>query len=332
MQAQAVVATAPWKVEVQNVSVPEAGPDEIVIRVLHSWISNGTEGSFIRGERIGGDTPRRESDPLPFPHVPGYQKVGIVEKVGTNVTDFQIGDWVFATVSHVEGMFYNYGGHVSPAVTHRSQVWKLPHGVEPLAFSGLVLTQVGYNCAARPALSSGDATVVIGDGLVGHWTAQTLQARGARVLMIGRHEERLARFALGDGDLAVNEKQADVLALIRGWAPNGVQVVCDTVGTINLLEDLVPIMRRDGHISSAGFYGSNGHFDLQLLRDRELTLHAPSGWNKSRMDTTLEMVSRGELQTLPLITHRFPVHNAAEAYDLILSRNAPVLGVVLDWE
>src|SRR4051794_16397486 len=81
MKARAAVAVAPWKVEFLPVEVPEPGDEDVVVRVTHSWISNGTEGSFVRGERIGGDTPRKEADPLPFPHVPGYQKVGVVEAV-----------------------------------------------------------------------------------------------------------------------------------------------------------------------------------------------------------------------------------------------------------
>src|SRR5436190_13915711 len=112
MQAHAAVALAPRHVAFQPVTVPDPGPDDVVVRVRHSWISNGTEGSFVRGERIGGDTPRLESDPLPFPHVPGYQKVGVVEAVGGNVDDLRVGETVFATVSVVEGMFYSTGGHV----------------------------------------------------------------------------------------------------------------------------------------------------------------------------------------------------------------------------
>ena len=79
MQAHAVVATAPGQIRFQEIQVPDPTSEEVLIRVRHSWISPGTEGSFVRGERIGGDTPRREGDPLPFPHVPGYQKVGVVE-------------------------------------------------------------------------------------------------------------------------------------------------------------------------------------------------------------------------------------------------------------
>lgn len=331
MQAQAAVAVEVGRVAFQTVSVPDPGPDDVVVRVTHSWISNGTEGSFVRGERIAGDTPRAESDPLPFPHVPGYQKVGIVEQAGEAVTELRPGDVVFATVSRVDGMFYPAGGHVSPAVTHRSQVWKLPPGVAPEAVSGLVLTQVGYNVGMRPAVSEGDAAIVIGDGMVGHWAAQTLRHRGARVLLLGRHDERLALFAAGDGDRIVNGAQEDALAAARGWASEGVQVVADTVGSIPTIEALYPVLRRGGHISSAGFYGSHGQIDIQKMRDRELTLHAPAGWTRPRMDATLDLLARGILTTQHLITHRLPAREAGAAFDLILSRREPVLGVVLDW-
>lgn len=332
MKAHAVVAVKPWNVQYREVEAPDPGPDDAVIRVAHSWISNGTEGSFVRGERIAGDTPRSRRDPLPFPHVPGYQKVGTVEWVGSNVTKVQPGDLVFATVSRVTGMFYDYGGHISPAVTHQSQVWKLPPSLEPVSVSGLVLAQVGYNTGMRPHIGPGDAAVVIGDGLVGHWTAQTLQSRGARVLMLGRHDDRLSLLEPGLGDATVNTAaESGWLDGVRTWASDGVQVIADTVGSISTLEALLPLVRHNGHISSAGFYGHEGKVDIQKLRNLEITLHAPAGWSKDRMDATLDLLVRGSLTTKRLISHRFPVMEATRAFDLILLRSEPFLGVVLDW-
>ncbi len=332
MLANAVVATAPGEVAFMTINVPDPGPQDVVIRVKHSWISNGTEGSFIRGERIAGDTPRREQDPLPFPHVPGYQKVGVIEWCGNEVTDLQIGDVVFATVSGVEGMFYDYGGHVSPAVTARSQVWKLPEGVDPVAASGLVLTQVGYNAGMRPLLEAGDAAVVLGDGMVGHWTAQTLQQRGARVLLAGRHDDRLSRFARRDGDRVVNTRQEDLSNVASVWAPEGLQVLVDTVGSVTDTEILLARMRHFGQVVSVGFYGTDGLFDAQKLRERELAFYAPAGWRTARIEETLAWLGQGVLTTLHLITHRFPAARAVDAYSLILNRQAGALGVVLDWE
>jgi 3-hydroxyethyl bacteriochlorophyllide a dehydrogenase len=332
MLAHAAVAIAPGRVEYRAAEVPDPGPEEVQVRVLHSWISNGTEGSFVRGERIAGDTPRAATDPLPFPHVPGYQKVGVVEQVGSAVTRFSPGDLVFATVSKTPGMFYATGGHISPAITHQSQLWRLPDGVLPVAASGLVLTQVGYNVGIRPDLKPGDACIVIGDGMVGHWSAQTLQHRGARVMLLGKHQDRLARFECVAGDATLNIANESVVDRIREWAPEGVQLAADTVGNIPFLESLFPLMRHFSQISSAGFYGSNGLIDIQKLRSREMTLHAPAGWTAERMDATLELLARGALKTDHLITHRMPAARAAEAFDMILSRQPGVLGVVLDWE
>jgi len=332
MRARAVVATGPRVVEVRDIEVPEPGDEDVVLRVRHSWISNGTEGSFVRGERIAGDTPWREGDPSPFPIVPGYQKVGVVERLGSAVTDLSVGQSVFATVSATPGMFQASGGHVSPAVTHRSQIWPLPADVDPVAVSGLVLTQVGYNCGMRPAIGPGDAAVVIGDGMVGHWAAQTLVHRGARVMLLGRHAERLALFEARSSDRCVNVTGEDPLEIAHDWAPEGIQAVIDTVGSVPAIALWYDQLRRFGHVVSAGFHGTAGQLDIQDLRNKELSLHTPAGWTKERMDATLDLVARGVIQTKHLITDHFPVEDAADAFDLILRRPRPVLGVILDWE
>ena len=332
MKAHAVVASAPNVVEFVDVNVPEPSEDDVVIRVTHSWISNGTESSFVRGERVSGDTPWREGNPPPFPIVPGYQKIGIVEWVGRNVSDVSVGETVFATVSKLAGEFLMpFGGHVSPAVTPRSQVWKIPDGVDPLAVSCLVLTQVGYNCGTFTPVVPGDAAVVIGDGMVGHWAAQTLMYRGARVMMTGKHDERLSLLKVSAEDRVVNILREDPLQAAKEWAPTGLRLVVDTAGSVSSLEAFIPLMKRGGDLVSAGFYGTKGYIDIQRMRDKELSLHAPAGWTKEKMDQTLALIARGIISTTHLITHRLPVSQVALAFDLINSRREHVLGVILDW-
>ncbi|MEZ4699013.1 MAG: zinc-binding dehydrogenase [Rhodothermales bacterium] len=332
MNAQAVVFTGPRTAEFLPIDCPDPGPDDVVVRVTHSWISNGTEGSYFRGERSDGDTPFQPGDPAPFPVVAGYQKIGRVEAVGANVPGFDVGETVFATVGRVTGMHHWYAGHVSPSVCPREHVWKLPAGVEPLTFAGLVLAQVGYNSGMRPPVEPGDAAVVVGDGLVGHWTAQTLASRGARVALVGRHADRLAHFAGWPGASVIDAGAEPWVDRLKALYPEGVQIAVDTVGSLDVLESIQPAMRRFGHLVSAGFYGTNDRLALQPPRYKELSIHLVSGWTRDRMDRTLEAVAAGTLQTLPLITHRFPVARAADAWDLIESKREPVLGVILEWE
>lgn len=331
MDAHAVVFPKVNEVTFLPVQVPEPGPGDVVVRVTHSWISNGTEGSFLRGERIAGDTPRTSADPMPFPIVAGYQKVGVVEWVGKEVDDIVLGETVFAAMGKIERMFFSFGGHVSPSVSPRNQIWKLPAGKDPEAFSGMVLAQVGYNCGTRPDPPPGAVAVVVGDGLVGHWAAQTLVWRGCRTVLLGRHAERLARFGSGHNRSSVSSSREHWFADVRDATGGGVDVLVDTAGSIDAVAALVPLLRRHAHIVSAGFYGTDDRIPLQPLREGEISLDLVSGWSARRMDETRELIAAGFLDTLGLITHRFPAREARRAWDCIREKRDGCLGVVLDW-
>ncbi len=327
MRGQAVVFTDVRQVQFMEVELPEPGPEDVVIDLEYSWISNGTESSFLYGERISGEQVTRPGDVLPFPQVAGYQKVGIVRSVGEKVKGLAIGDRVFASISKVNGMKFDSGGHINPSVTDASQVWKLPDGCDPLAYSGMVLTQVGYNCGIRPAVEPGDVAVVIGDGMVGQWAAQTLAHRGADVTVLGRHDDRLA--LLPSHIRSYNLKRHSLSDWIgdRG----DIAVVVDSVGAMGTFRELKPAMRLNSHLVSAGFLGAEGMVDIQEMRPQEITLHSPSGWTTARMDATLVGIRDGWLSTTPLISHRFPAEKAAEAWQLIMDKTEPFLGIVLEW-
>lgn len=334
MEAHAVVFTGSGQVAYRKIECPEPGDDDVIVELHHSWISNGTEGSFLRGERLSGDVAWRPGDPAPFPMVAGYQKVGRVLRVGAAVMDLAPGDWVFASMSKVCGMFDNrFAGHVSPSVCERGAVIKLPAGANPLAFAALVLTQVGYNCGTRPPVEPGQLAVVIGDGLVGQWAGQTLARRGARVVMVGRHEDRLARFRAHGTTVAAGGDFG--FAAVQALSAGPVKILIETVGDVRGLHQYRPGMARGGHIVLAGFYRPSGDVNLQTslqeFRNHELSFHLVSGATPERLVATMAWVADGRLDTLGLLTHRFPVERAAEAWALIESKREPVLGVVLDW-
>lgn len=334
MKSRAVVFTARNQVACREIESPEPGPEDVVVEIRHSWISNGTEGSFLRGERISGDVAWRPGDPAPFPMVAGYQKVGRVLSVGAAVSRFKPGDMVFASMSRVLGMFDNrYAGHVSPGVCDQGAVMPLPPGLDPVAYAGLVLTQVGYNCGTRPRIEPGQLAVVMGDGLVGQWAGQTLAARGAQVVMIGRHDDRLAKFS--KYGRTVRSGADNGVAAVRALGLGPVQVLVETAGSMSAPDGYLPLMRRNGHMVIAGFYPKANEVNLllalQRFRNSELTFDLVSGATPERLEETMRWVADGRLNTLDLISHRFAVEQAAAAWALIESKREPVLGVVLDW-
>ncbi|MBN1672983.1 MAG: zinc-binding dehydrogenase [Kiritimatiellae bacterium] len=332
MRAAAVVFEGPREVAFREVEVPEPGPSEVVVRTRYSLISNGTESSFLRGERVAGDTPARRGDKLPFPQVSGYQKVGVVEQAAENGGQLKPGQWVFVAASRISPPMAAHGGHVAVAVADVESVYPLPAGLDPIEASGLVLTQVGYNCGMRPAVEPGDGAVVIGDGLVGLWAAQTLQHRGARVALVGKHRYRYQRFKPRAGDAIIDASATPALRDALGAVfADGIFVFVDTVGNNEVVQQCFSLFRRNAHLVSAGFLGTKGAIDIQMLRNRETTLHTPSGWQPERMEATLAWLASGALQVSPLITHRMPAANAPDAFRMILEKKEAFLGVLLEW-
>ena len=95
--------------------------------------------------------------------------------------------------------------------------------------------------------------------------------------------------------------------------------------SIDMTETTEAVARLIGHLRP------DDRLALQPPRYKELSIHLVSGWTRERLDATLAAVADGTLDTRSLVTHRFPVARAAEAWALITSKREPVLGVILDW-
>jgi len=327
----AVVFEAALRVVVRDVEIPEPGPDDVVVDTVTSWISPGTELSYLRGDRVYGDTAAGPDQPYPFPRVAGYQKIGTVVETGSNVASVREGQTVFQLFGRVNDMLEPYAGHVHRSVSPASEVYTLPEGADPEWFSGGVLTQVGYNCGCRAPVRPGGLAVVLGDGLVGLWTAQTLQHRGARVWLVGHHADRLQRFVCREGDRTINAHGNETVDVLRAELAEPVSVLVETIGALQVMIDLVPNMRHDGHLVCAAFYGQDDAIRIPSIRCQELSLHTPASLTRPRMEQTFDWIARGVLDTASMITHRLPVTEAPRAYDMLLNRTDGALGVLLQW-
>jgi 3-hydroxyethyl bacteriochlorophyllide a dehydrogenase len=327
----AVVFEAPSAVVVREVSIPDPGPGDVVVDTITSWISPGTELSTLRGDRIHGDTAAGPDTPFSFPRIGGYQKIGKVVSFGAEVQGLRVGQVVFATIGKVEGMFDAWGGHLARNICPAEQVFALPAGVDPESFSGAVLMQVGFNAGSRPPVRKGDLAVVLGDGLVGLWTAQTLQYRGARVWLVGRHQDRLRRFVPREGDRAIQVGRDETFEDLSRRFTEPIAILVETICSLRVFEALVPRMRRDGHLVCTGFYGRKDALRFPAVRAKELTIHTPAGWTRERLEETIALLGKGALHAASLITHRLPVREAAKAYQMLSNHEDNALGVLLQW-
>jgi len=191
---------------------------------------------------------------------------------------------------------------------------------------------VGWNTGHRPAVKSGDVVVVIGDGVIGQFTAMALRSRGAEVWLVGHHEMRL-KLALGlSADRVVNTREEDLLEVLLAAHPGGVDVVVETVCRPEDTPQYVRMLHRWGQLVIAAYHPDTNWVDLAPVQDKEITIHSTGGWTRERMEATIADMVAGKLQVEPLITHRVPWQQAAAAYEhLVRDRAEDSLGIVIDW-
>ena len=326
MRTQAVLFTAVNQIELAEVELPELQPDDVLIRTGHSFISTGTERWTLEGRmatRSGG---------FSFPVVPGYQKVGRVEQVGERVFSVTPGQRVFMTRGRVEGATPVWGGHMMHAVFDASEVYPLPDELPGDEAAGLVVVQVGWNTGQRPWLEPGELAVVVGDGIIGQFTAQVLRARGAEVCLAGRRPMRLEGGGQWSADHVVDVGTTGLPEAVGAACGRPADIIVETVCRPADTPTYIDLLRPRGQLVIAAYHPDSNLVDLAPVQDKQITIHSTGGWRRDNLEATMAAIVAGSLHVEPLITHRVPWREAASAYErLVRDKAEDALGIVIDW-
>lgn len=183
--AQACWLTEPGRAEWRTQELPEPGPDDVLVRTLHSGISRGTETLVFRAEVPASEfermrAPFQEGD-FPAPVKYGYSSVGLVEQGPPHL----LGRTVFCLYPHQTH-------YVVPATA----VHPLPDGVPPARAVLAANMETAVNALWDAAPRVGDRIAVVGGGAVGMLVAW-LAARmpGCRVQLV---DTQLARRTIAE--------------------------------------------------------------------------------------------------------------------------------------
>jgi threonine dehydrogenase-like Zn-dependent dehydrogenase len=173
---------SPGHGEIAPVFLPDVGPDDVLVRTLHSGVSRGTETLVFRGgvpdnQRDLMRAPFQEGD-FPGPVKYGYLNVGVVEEGPAHL----LGRTVFCLYPHQTR-------YVVPATA----VTPVPDAVPPerAVLAGTVETAVNAVWDAAPLV--GDRIAVVGGGMVGCCVAGVLAGLpGARIQLVDVDPRRAA--------------------------------------------------------------------------------------------------------------------------------------------
>jgi 2-desacetyl-2-hydroxyethyl bacteriochlorophyllide A dehydrogenase len=336
---QAVYFTGPRRSEVKEEPVPELRAGMVLIQSVCSAISPGTELMIYRGD-APDDLPADErigalSGGLRFPLKYGYATVGKVVSLGEGVDPTWEAQRVFAFNPH-ETLFL-----ASPA-----ELIKLPDAVswETGTFLANMETAVNFIHDGRPML--GELVVVLGQGVVGLLTTMLLHLCPLAGLVTVEPIPRRRDVSLSvgaDASLDPSEEgaKARLLTALEQIAGDRADLVFEVSGSPQALDLALSLTGFDGRIIIGSWYGQKRatldlggrfHRSRVQLKSSQVTTVDPrlSGrWSKSRrLATALEMLTRIDLARL--ITHRYPIAKAADAYELLDTRPQEAIQVIFE--
>jgi NADPH2:quinone reductase len=307
----------------EEVTLPlsEPGPGELRVKV----IATGAGST---------DITMRTSKYLfapPFPYVPGYELVGIVDALGKGVTDFAVGQKVAALTVH--GAFAEY------LVRNADDFVAVPDGLDDGATLALILNYgTAYQMIHRTAkMAPGQTALVTGaNGGVGTALCELLRLHGVRALAACSPRHFDAVRALGAEPMASREGPVDLA--VRRVLPDGVDAAFDIVGGAGTRE-CIRATRRGGIVVGYGFMGTtrNGKPSrLLVLRSfaalflgarlvgRRGTFYGITALYrrdkqplKEDLAKLFALLQEGKLR--PLIAHRIPLLAARRSQELLMA-------------
>lgn len=332
MQGYKVVFTQIGQAEIQEFVVKEPKENEVVIKVLYTLISAGTEKAIFRGEVQTGCT---------FPRVPGYSSVGTIVKVGKNVTQFKEGDRVFAA----------RGGHGSYNTRPISRVVKIPDEVR---FEDAVFTRMAsfpLLALRRSHIELGETAVIVGLGVLGLIGVQLAKIAGALpVIAVGNREIRreLARKSGADYVFEPNDPKLKekIVKISSQYGNSGANVVIETSGSVDALISAINYTGKRGRIALNGCNWGIPEKPIDLykihLNGIELIgVHdstrmpynsAPGNWTaKKDFMTILGLMEKKRIDVSSLRSNIVSAEKAPEIYGRLLNDRQFPLGVIFDW-
>ncbi len=356
---------------VVDVPIPAPQPGEALVRTAASLVSAGTERTlveFAEKSLVGKararpdlvrqalDKARREGvlttleaalnrldQPMPL----GYSSAGVIAALGEGVQGLRVGQRVACAGG-------GYAVHAEWAAVPRRLLTPLPDHVdfESAAFTTLgAIAMHGFRLA-QPQL--GERVAVIGLGLLGLLAVGIARAAGCHVLGIDLDPRRVALAEKMGARAALRaEAEGAAAAFSLGRGCDAILICADTPSS-DPVELAGAIARDRARVVATGAVG------LQLPRrayyEKELSFIVsrsygpgrydpayeeggqdyPIGyvrWTEGRnMEAFVDLLAAGQVDVKPLITHRFPIDRAPEAYALITSKSAgPFLGVLLTY-
>jgi len=297
---------------IEDIQTPTPKPDQIRLKIMSCGLNfadillkNGTY---------------QETPELPF--VLGMEVSGVVDVLGSNVTDFSVGDAV--------AVFGGQGGLAEYGCFDASRCVQLPQKMnfdDAAAFQiayGTSHLALGYKAQTKP----GETLLVLGaSGGVGLTAIQLGKLMGARVVGVARGTEKMEVIKKEGADFVLDSEDPDLVSHLKDLG--GIDIVYDAVGG-DQFKSAFKACKPEARIILIGFSSGNlPQLKANHLLVKNVTIHGFywGGFLHFKPDVVTESLNQlfewhesGQIK--PHISHKFTLDQAEDALELLKNRKS----------
>jgi predicted dehydrogenase/threonine dehydrogenase-like Zn-dependent dehydrogenase len=363
---QVVQSLRTGRLSVKTIPEPLVRPQHVLIANEWSLISAGTEKmvmdlarrSLLGKARERPDqvrrviqkmteegllaTVRQVGERLDEPMAMGYSSAGVVLACGSGVQGLKPGDRVASN-----------GPHAGIVCVPKHLCARVPQEVplEHAAFT--VLGAIALQGARLARVDLGSTAVVVGLGLVGQLAVALLRASGVRVLGTDPDASKCDLALRMGAELARPGLSAGTVESLTGGLGADAVLIAASTSSSQPMELAAQAVRKKGRIVLVGVVGLEldrrpfyfkecefvvscsygpGRYDPEYEERGQDYPAAHVRWTEERnFEAMLGLMASGRIDVSPLISHRFQVADAEQAYTLIEQAQEPYVGVLLGY-
>lgn len=331
---KAFIIQKPGLIEMAELPQIQLPPDEALVRVSYSGIC-ATDLAIL-----SGDMSLVRNGSIRYPVRFGHEWSGVIEAVGSDVTDFAPGDRVISengiacgtceacqkkewskcrngrslgTINCWDGSFAEY---MHMPVRH---LYKVPETISMKEAALIEPACIALAGIKKAQIQPGKTVLVTGTGAIGLASVALAKYYGAdKVLLCGRKDNKLAIGRTMGADVCINTVTESLEDIVRNeTGGNGADAIIETSGNISLISEVLHLAANKGHIGLIGFYERTvPDFEIDEIVMKSLVVSGVMG-EFGMPGEVLDILSTGKIDLSPMITHIIPFEETANVMNHI---------------
>ncbi len=324
---------------IDDVALPELQSGEVLVGMTHGGIC----GSDMHYYQHGGFGPVRVTEPI----ILGHEVAGIIEAVGPDVDNLQVGDRVAVSPSqpcfdceycnqsefqHCVNMRFMgsarttphvQGGFRSKMVTGQAQCFKVGNDTSLASAACAEPLAVCLHAAAQAGTLEGKKVLVTGAGPIGALCVAVSKMQGAQSVVVTD---------LFDFTLKVAEKMGATKCVNIGANPEGVSdhiaahgpfdIVFECSAAEPAILSAIAAVRPRGTIVQVGVAGSLS-LPINAIVGKEINFKGTHRFHPE-FKQAVDLIDRGVIDVTPIVTQTYPMSDAVEAFRTAANREKAV--------